>query len=64
MKQDAPPRMSYTVPETATALGLSERQVRRLISKGEIEAKLLGGRILVPADVFNQLINDAPSAAS
>lgn len=57
------PKLAYTVPEAARALSLSERQVRRMCSKGEIQAKLLGGRILIPTEVLNALLADAPSAA-
>jgi excisionase family DNA binding protein len=63
MKQDAPPRISYTVPEAAKAIGLSTKQIYRLIARGDIEAKVLGGRKLIPAEVFNSLLDNAPSAA-
>lgn len=62
-KQDAPPRISYTVPETAAATGISKKQLYRLIARGDVEAKVLGGVKLIPADVFNSLIDNAPSAA-
>lgn len=61
-RQDAPPRISYTLPEVAKAIGLSERQVRRMAQSGALEAVRWGGRILVPAAVFDQLIANAPSA--
>lgn len=62
-KQDAPPRISYTVPEAAKSIGISTKQLYRMIARGDIEAKVLGGRKLIPAEVFNRLIDDAPSAA-
>lgn len=62
-QQDAPPRVSYTVPEVAKAIGLSRKQIHRLIARGEIEAKWLGGKKLIPAEVFKNLLVNAPSAA-
>lgn len=55
--------LAYTVPMAARKLSLSERQVRRMCAKGEIEAKLLGGRILIPTEVLTALLAEAPSAA-
>lgn len=58
------PRLSYTVRETAAATGISVKQLYRMISNGEVEAKRFGGVIVVPAAVFKRLIEDAPDAAA
>lgn len=63
-KQQVLPRLMYTVAEVAYAINLSDRQVRRLIQRGEIEAKRLGGVILVPTEELTRLLDDAPSAAA
>lgn len=63
-KQDAPPRISYTVPEVSAAVGISKKQIYRMIKRGDIEAKVIGGVKLIPADVFKSLLDNAPSAAS
>ena len=41
-----PPRMSYTVAETARYSGLSEYQLRQAIRSGELAAKTPGGSLL------------------
>lgn len=65
MKPDqALPRTAYTVVEVAASTGVSARHLRRLIDRGELHAIRLGGRVLIPASVFDQLIASAPSAAS
>lgn len=62
-KQGAPPRIAFTVPELAEAIGISRKQIYRLIARGDIEAKVLGGVKLIPAEVFHSLLDNAPSAA-
>ena len=63
-RQDAPPRTGYTIPEVARSIGISAQQLRRLVNRGEVEAKVIGGVKLIPAAVFHSLLDDAPSAAS
>lgn len=59
-----PPKLAYTIPEVAKMIGLSAQQIRRMVKRDEIAAKLLGGRILIPSDVAHALLEDAPSAAA
>lgn len=40
-----PPRMSYTVAETARYSGMSEYQLRQAIRSGELAAKTPGGSL-------------------
>lgn len=63
-QKQAPPRLAYTLPEVAKALGISADTIRRAVRRGDIEAKVIGGVKLVPADVYDRLLEDAPSAAS
>jgi excisionase family DNA binding protein len=41
-------RLSFSVEETATLVGLSPQKVRRMIKAGEIRAIRAGKRVLVP----------------
>ena len=62
--QTEPPRLGYRISEVAEALNVSPDSIRRAVRKGEIPAKLLFGCKIIPADVYNRLLDDAPSAAS
>lgn len=55
-----PPRTAYTVSEVAASLGVSKRHIYRLIESGEIPAKPLGRRLLIPAAVFRDLTRLSP----
>ena len=41
-------RLTLTVPEAAQALGVSQRHVINCINRGELPARRLGRRILIP----------------
>jgi excisionase family DNA binding protein len=53
-------RLAYTVPEAADALGISERQVWRLVARGEVEAVEAPGtrRRLIRAAELERLITE------
>lgn len=57
-----PPRTAYRIREAAASLGISDRQVRRLIESGQLAAKRLGGRVVIPAAALDALLDAAPSA--
>jgi len=56
----------YTIEQTADILGLSEKETTRLISLGEIQAVLVGGRIRITQESLDKfesaLISSKPSA--
>lgn len=52
----APERDLYSVPEAAERLGgISDRQVYRLIKRGELAVVKLGGRTLVTPEAIAEL---------
>jgi excisionase family DNA binding protein len=44
----SPPPEAYNTRDAAQALGVSEREIRRLISAGELGSRRVGRRVLVP----------------
>jgi excisionase family DNA binding protein len=58
MSSAAVARVTLTIPETAEALGISDRSVRRLIDKGLIPTVHLGSRRVVPVEALHRVINE------
>lgn len=52
-----------SVQETAHALSLSERTIKRRIADGEIESVLVGGRRLIPIEFLDELATRATREA-
>jgi excisionase family DNA binding protein len=51
----SPERDLYPVPEAAERIGISERQLWRLIAAGEIEVHKVGARTLVSPEAIAEL---------
>ena len=49
-------KLVVTICEAAAAISVSELTMRRKIWKGEVRAKKVGGRILVPVDEVRRLV--------
>jgi excisionase family DNA binding protein len=49
-------RLSYSIPEAASAIGVSESTVKRLIHKGELECIKLLRRTVVPVASIAKLL--------
>jgi len=54
-------RLTYSILETAKALGVSSRTVHKLYKSGELGHIRVGQRVLVPADVLRQFIEQRTS---
>lgn len=52
-------RLTYTVAEAATELGVSEWLLRRLIKRGEFPSIQLGGRTVVPKIAVERMCEQA-----
>ena len=50
------PRDSYTIAETAWAIGVSEWIVKRLITKGVLTSAVVDGRPVVPLRAIHKLL--------
>lgn len=61
---DLPPgsKLAYTVDEAAQALGLSVATIWAMLKVGELEAKKLRGRTLVPREELERVLSHAPAA--
>ena len=55
--------LSYNIPNTAKAVGLSETTIWRLIQSQELTTFKIGGRTLIRADVLQAFV-DKKSAQS
>ncbi|WP_216911504.1 helix-turn-helix domain-containing protein [Nocardia noduli] len=51
-------RATYTVEEVAQLLDLSRNNAYRAVRDGEIPAKRVGRRWVVPRELFHQWLND------
>ena len=58
----SPGDVAYTVDEAAQALGLSVATIWAMLKAGEITAKKLRGRTLVPRDELERVLGAAPGA--
>ncbi|HEY6224513.1 MAG TPA: helix-turn-helix domain-containing protein [Gemmatimonadales bacterium] len=56
------PRITLSIVETAESLGISERQVRRLIDRGVIPTVRLGARRVVSVDALHRVIDQLGEA--
>ena len=56
------PRVALSVAEAAKSLGISDRTVTTLISKGEIPVVSVGKRRLIPVDALREWVaNGCPT---
>jgi excisionase family DNA binding protein len=53
----------YTVREAATRLGIGPGLAYELVRAGQIPAKRLGRRWVVPRELFHTWLNDMPKGA-
>jgi excisionase family DNA binding protein len=49
-------RLSYTLPEVARMMGLSNNVIRHYIKVGKIHAMKIGGKYIIPAKELNELL--------
>lgn len=52
-------KLSFTIEEAASAIGVSRAQVYRLIRAGQLEKFTWAGRSLIRADVLRQALDRA-----
>lgn len=57
-------RAVYTVEETAEILGMGRTRTYEMLRSGEIPAKRLGNRWVIPKTRFHDWLNDTPAAGS
>jgi excisionase family DNA binding protein len=57
-----PEKLAYTIKEASAALGVSKATIYRTLANGELHAKKLGSRTLIPADEIRRWISSFPSA--
>lgn len=61
---DLPPgsKLAYTVDEAAQALGVGVTTMWTMLREGEVVAKKVRGRTVVPREELLRVIDEAPSA--
>lgn len=57
-------RLAFSVVEAARTLGLSERSVRALVTRGDLRSCRLGRRVLIPADGLRRLLGERDDRVS
>jgi excisionase family DNA binding protein len=55
---DPLPRVSYSIPEAARAMGLSESTVKRLIESGQLASKKVLRRRLIPVKAIDAFLSN------
>ena len=58
----APEKLAYTVMEAGRAIGVSRSTVFDMIRMGELLAKKLRGRTLIPRSELQRVLQEAPDA--
>ena len=58
-----PERLTYSIDEVATALGVSRLAVTQRIATGEIAARKFGSRVLIEAESVRRFLAGLPVAA-
>lgn len=53
-------RVTLTVPEAARMLGISRNEAYLAVQRGEIPARRIGRRIVIPRVAFERWLDDAP----
>jgi excisionase family DNA binding protein len=59
---NSPDILTYTILDACRALGVGRTNLYRLISEGQIEARVLGGRTVVPVDSLRAFVSRLPPA--
>jgi excisionase family DNA binding protein len=60
-ERDTLPRLAYTVPEAADALGVSRAHMYEVVKRGEIRSILVGQRrVVIPVDAMEEYLHRAP----
>jgi hypothetical protein len=57
------PRLLYNKKEAAAALGISERNLNRLIADKQIYVRRIMRRVLIPAEVLTSFAKRAPNSS-
>jgi len=56
-------QLAFSPAEAAEALGVSERTLRKLITRGELRVVRVGKRALVPATVLREMLEPQATPA-
>ncbi|WP_332657318.1 helix-turn-helix domain-containing protein [Brevundimonas sp.] len=61
---DLPPgaKLAYTVDEAGPAIGVSRSTMFEMIRLGEVVAKKVRGRTVIPRDELQRILDEAPTA--
>ena len=52
-------KLAYSVNEASEATSFSVRTIWTMIGRGDIESRKIGGRVIIPAESLQQLIDKA-----
>ena len=63
METSRPNRMAHSMDDAARLLGVSRRQVYRLLAAGRLRTVTLGRRRVVPQAALEELLGTTPASA-
>ncbi|MCR0980628.1 helix-turn-helix domain-containing protein [Roseomonas populi] len=55
-----PAKLAFTIPEAVTSSGIGRTKLYALIREGQLEARKLGSRTLIPAPSLQALMDSLP----
>ncbi|WP_424135143.1 helix-turn-helix domain-containing protein [Roseomonas chloroacetimidivorans] len=56
-----PAKLAFTIPEAVSSSGIGRTKLYALIKEGQLEARKLGNRTLIPAPSLQALVDGLPS---
>lgn len=59
-RDQGPSRLFYSPRETEAVLNISHATCNRLIAAGKLDARKLGGKTLITAELIEQLVAELP----
>lgn len=55
-------QLAYRIPDAATLIGVSRASIYNLVAAGQLDARKVAGRTVIPAESLRRLIDQAPAA--
>lgn len=62
MQANETPKLAFTISEACHAIGISRSKLYELIGEGQVQARKIGSRTIIPADSLRRLVSDEGAA--
>jgi excisionase family DNA binding protein len=57
MQTNETPKLAFTIAEACHAIGISRSKLYELIGEGQVQARKIGSRTIIPADSLQKLVS-------